>query len=118
MAYVWSGSQFIQSNFNLNTLYQNAIDWEFDDDIYWQFDYFSSSAPVYRDVLTLWYDGYESAFSFCGPSITANSSGAVTGGTVTGMIATYFDGDYEIPFFGIEGVSISAKSLYKASQTS
>lgn len=47
-----------------------------------------------------------------------NSSGAVTGGTVTGIIATYFDGDYEIPYFGIEGVSISAKSLYKASQTS
>jgi len=119
MATVWSDIQFTQSAFNLNSLYQDAEEWSFKNDYYGQFNYYGSYVgPIYRDIYNLW-DSYGSAVSFCGPTITVNNYGAITGGTVSGIVETYWNNDYGayVQYGGIEGISISAKSLYNAMLT-
>src|SRR5271167_2881384 len=60
------------------------------------------------------YNGSSTASIFAGYNITVDSSGNVTGGTVTGYFEYLWNGSAWVPSWGIQGISISATTLASA----
>ena len=86
-----------------------ASDWGFDDNV---------NAVVhgvtYQDVV--WFEEGLSAIGFGGSNITV-AGDAVTGGTVTGVLTEAWTGTRWAQDWLLEGVSVSAVSLYNAAMT-
>ncbi|WP_210320106.1 calcium-binding protein [Pseudaminobacter soli (ex Zhang et al. 2022)] len=75
------------------------------------------NGATYSDVyLVNGYDGWaDLGLAFGGSGITVNpSTGAITGGTVTGLVEMFWDGN---PIWMAQGISISAKAIYDAALT-
>jgi Ca2+-binding RTX toxin-like protein len=76
----------------------------------------SAQGYTYQDILRLAVDDtppYQADFG--GSNITYSAAtGAVTGGTVTGFLANAFDGSKYVPWYAVEGFSVSAVSIYNA----
>ncbi|MCE6949940.1 M10 family metallopeptidase C-terminal domain-containing protein [Cereibacter sphaeroides] len=85
---------------------------QFHNDIYESFN-----GITYRDIFEVdWGDSMVSLFA--GPSISHSSStGAITGGTVTGYLEAVYSDGYIYPVWGIEGMSTSAAGLYRCGLT-
>lgn len=113
MATIMSNDQFIQSQLNLNLIYANT----YDSGLFKNINQ-SLLGVTYKDAYEAdYYAGYYGSAVFAGTGLTQNSSGAITGGTVTGYFELYYDGYSYVPFLAIQNISISAKSLYNAAKT-
>jgi len=114
MAKISAAYAIDMSALNLNLLYSYQYDSGFYDDINTSFNYRN-----YQDLIWVdWYYGgnyYESVFG--GSSLTVDTYGNVTGGTVTGYIETYWTGTQYETAFAVEDIDISATSIWSAALT-
>ncbi len=110
MARITCTEQFIQSSLNLHDLWVNTYDSYLLKNINKTF-----MGATYTDAFEAdFYSNYYGASVFAGSGFVQNSSGALTGGTVTGYFEAYWDGSTYIPFFALQEISLSLKSLYNA----
>ncbi|MCD6078165.1 MAG: hypothetical protein K0R89_2103 [Ramlibacter sp.] len=70
---------------------------------------------TYQDVL--WFEEGLDDIAFGGTGFTMNSDGAVTGGTVKGVLTHAWNGSAWVEDWRIEGLDVSAVSLYRAALT-
>lgn len=119
MATIFSYNQFIQSQFNVNILDVNTYGQSLYKNINGVID-----GVTYKDIYEAKYysDSYGASL-FAGSKFKQNSNGAITDGTVNGYFELYLAGDDTInlndylPLLSVTGISISAKSMYKAAQS-
>ena len=100
--------------FNIDKLDLHSLadsDAEFYDNIRYTYN-----GITYEDVFLAYGDDSETYFG--GKSITLSSSGAVTGGTVTGILEQEWVGSSWKTVWTVEKISYSAKSLYNAVMSS
>ncbi len=114
MAYISARVGFDQNFLDLSQLSINSINVNYEDNIN-----FTLYGRTYQDVYeVVWDDGtgtYSSVFG--GTGITMNQQGSVTGGVVTGYVASYWTGSGYAPAYAFQDVSLSAAGLYRAAQT-
>lgn len=113
MADVFSSIGFDYKALDINALVRYGTGSSFQDNINYSFN-----GVTYEDVALFSYrsQGYVNAY-FGGHSVTLDSSGAATGGVVTGFFETYWNGNTWAPGWGIQNISYPVVSLSKAALT-
>ena len=113
MATVFANYGFNQNNLNLNRLYANSVDGGLLDNAF-----LSYNDQTYQDLYIVdWYLGGYYGSVFGGDYISVDAFQTVTGGVVNGYLELVWNGAEYVELWGIEGISISAKSLYIAATT-
>ncbi len=114
MATVYASSSFNLSTLNQNTIYSNATQWSLSDDTFQTWNFIT-----YQDSYTVeWsYRGVDRMSVYSGATLTVDSSGFITGGTVGSYLEYVYDGSQYVFKYSVEDVSINALALYRTSKT-
>jgi hypothetical protein len=113
MANVFANYALDMSNLNLNRLIAGYYDSAFYNDYP-----VSVGSYTYQDTYEVIYyaNGYYSAL-FGGKDFGFNGNGAITSGTVTGFLQSFYIESVPYMWWGIEGINGSAAQLYNAALT-
>jgi Ca2+-binding RTX toxin-like protein len=100
------------STFNLKTLFGGDTSLQFLDNV----NFSSAQAYAYADLLRA--QTATGRFDIGSSGLTVDSSGALTGGLATGLLSYVPGSSGFTPAFAIEGISVSALSVWSAAQSS
>ena len=114
MAVIYSFQPFNQQSFSLNRIYAGALQYGLDDDAY-----VTLNDITYSDLYWVrWADSLNQYFSvFPGSSLSVDSEGQLTGGTITGYVEHYLNGDDQTTIWMLQGIAVVATEVWNAART-